>query len=186
MDDSDIVSLFLNRNENAVSEAQKKYGGYCYSIAYNILGNREDADESVNDAFLGAWNSIPPHKPQLLSAFLGRITRNLSLKKCRERSAEKRGGGEAIFTLDELEECIPSKSDVEDEISVKELSKTIDLFLRSLPKEERRVFLLRYWYFYPISEICSHLGCGQSRVKMSLFRTRKKLYEILKKEGVNI
>lgn len=184
MDDSVIVELFFKRSENAVAQTQEKYGKYCHSIAFNILHDEEDANETVNDTYLNAWNSIPPHRPQMLSTFLGKITRNLSLKKWREKTADKRGGGEATLTLDELEECIPDGETIEYELSVKELAQIVDAFLRTLPDNERRVFVRRYWYLDSISDICDQFGFGNSKVKMMLLRTREKLKKQLETEGV--
>ena len=119
MEDNKIIELFWERNEQALEETRKKYEHYCYAIAYNILHNHEDADESVNDTYLGAWNSIPPHRPHPLSTFLGKITRNLSLNKLRNRTTSKRGGGETEVALYELEECIPARNSVEESIEAK-------------------------------------------------------------------
>lgn len=186
MDDNKIVELYWERNEKAIDVTQKKYGGFCYSIAYNILHNKEDSDESVNDTFLGAWNSIPPHRPQQFSAYLGKLTRNISLNKLRQKNADKRGNGEVPLTLDELQECIPSKTSVDDAIQVKELSHIINSFLRTLSQEERMVFVRRYWYFDSVSDIARKFGFGESKVKMMLMRTRQKLLKKLEKGGYNI
>lgn len=184
MDDRQIVELYWNREEQAIKETQMKYGSYCYSIAHHILQNREDAEESVNDTYLGAWKSMPPHRPQYLSAFLGKITRNLSLKKWRERHAAKRGGGEVALTLEELKDCIPAPKTVEDEIEARALAEIIDSFLRDCPAEERQIFLCRYWFFDSVKEIAGEFGCSESKVKMRLLRTREKLRERLEQEGV--
>lgn len=184
MEDKDIVELYWKRDEQAIKETKIMYGRYCHSIAYNILHNNEDAEECVNDTYMGAWNSMPPHKPELLSAFLGRITRNISLKKWRAGTADKRGGGEMALTLDELQECVPASNDVHESIEVKALANIIDTFLRSIPENERRVFICRYWYMDSIADICEQFGFGQSKVKMMLLRTREKLLKELVKEGV--
>ena len=126
MEDGSIVNLYWARSENAISETSKKYGNYCYSIAYNILGNVEDADESVNDTYLDAWNNIPPHRPSILSTFLGKITRRISIDKWRGQTAEKRGSGEIVLVLDELSDCIPSNQSVEHEVEAAELAQLID------------------------------------------------------------
>ncbi len=184
MDDFEIVSKFWERDENAIFQARTKYGLYCRSVACNILRNSEDVDEVLNDTFLGAWNSIPPNKPQKLSTFLGKITRNLSLKKFRQINADKRGAGVVTVSLEELSECISQNKTVEEEISIKELARTIDSFLRTVRDEERRVFLRRYWYFDSIEEISIKFGYSQSKIKTMLFRTREKLKKQLEKEGV--
>lgn len=184
MEDKDIVELYWKRDEQAIKETKNMYGRYCHSIAYNILHNNEDAEECVNDTYMGAWNSMPPHKPELLSSFLGRITRNISLKRWRAGTADKRGGGEIALTVDELQECIPAHSDVQEIIEVKALADIIDTFLRGIGENERRVFICRYWYMDSIADICEQFGFGQSKVKMMLLRTREKLLKELVKEGV--
>ena len=184
MEDDSIVNLYWARSENAISETSKKYGNYCYSIAYNILGNVEDADESVNDTYLNAWNNIPPHRPSILSTFLGKITRRISIDKWRGRTAEKRGGGEIVLVLDELSDCIPSNQSVEHEVEVAELSQLIDNFVMSLPPMERRVFICRYWYLDPIADIAQKFGFSQSKVKMMLHRQRKNLLNRLEREAL--
>ncbi len=186
MEDSDILALYFARDERAIEETHKKYGRYCHTIAYNVFANEADAEETVNDTYLGVWNSIPPHKPRIFSSFLGRITRNLALKKQRANMAEKRGGGEAELVLLELCECVPAKSDVEKELAARELAALIDTFLRGLPETERRVFMRRYWYMDSIDDICRAHGFTEGKVKMLLSRTRKKLYERLMEEGVNL
>ena len=175
MEDDSIVNLYWARSENAISETSKKYGDYCYSIAYGILGNAEDAAESVNDTYLDAWNAIPPHRPTILSTFLGKITRRISIDKWRRRTAEKRGGNEITLALDELDECIPTKRSVEEEVELAELAKVIDRFVMSLPPVQRRVFICRYWYLDSISAISQQFGFSQSKVKMMLHRQRMKL-----------
>lgn len=184
MEDDSIVSLYWARSEKAISETSKKYGNYCYSIAYNILGNVEDADESVNDTYLDAWNNIPPHRPSILSTFLGKITRRISIDKWRGRTAEKRGGGEIVLVLDELSDCIPSDQSVEREVEAAELSQLIDDFVMSLSPIERRVFICRYWYLDPIADIAQRFGFSQSKVKMMLHRQRKKLLNRLEREAL--
>ena len=146
MEDTHIVDLYWARSETAIAETSAKYGSYCYSIAYNILANAEDADESVNDTYLNAWNSMPPHRPAILSTFLGKITRRVSIDKWRGRTAEKRGNGEIMLVLDELFDCVPSSQNVEHEIETAELAKVINDFVMSLPPMDRRVFICRYWY----------------------------------------
>ena len=186
MEDRRIVELYWNRDEAAIAETQRKYGNYCFSIANRILQNPADAQECVNDAWLGAWNAIPPHRPEVLSAFLGKITRRLSLKKYRERTAVKRGGGGIEASLEELEECLPSGQSVDDAIAAAELTAILDAFLETLPAAERRVFLRRYWYFDPIREIAARYGYGESKVKMMLKRTRDALRVRLEKEDIRI
>lgn len=183
MEDTRIVNLYWARSENAIAETSAKYGSYCYSIAYNILANAEDADESVNDTYLDAWNSMPPHRPAILSTFLGKITRRVSIDKWRGRTAEKRGSGEIMLVLDELSDCVPSSQDVEHEIEAAELAKVINDFVMSLPPMDRRVFICRYWYLDPISAISQQFGFSQSKVKMMLYRQRQRLLSHLEREA---
>ena len=182
MEDQLIIALFFQRSEQAIEETDKKYGGYCYSIAYNILTNREDSEESVSDAYLTAWNTIPPRHPSLLSAFLAKITRHISIDRWRRRSAQKRGGGEIILALEELGECAGSPSP-ETELVKKELTRVLNAFLSSLPETERNVFLCRYWYLDSIQTISEVSGFSQSKVTSMLHRLRGKLRKKLSEEG---
>lgn len=184
MEDERIVELFFARSERAISEVSEKYGVYCRRIASNILPSREDAEECINDAYLAIWNAIPPARPQVLRTFLGRITRNLALKKYRFNTAERRGGGEAALALDELAELIPQRESVEDRTMADELSREIGRFVALLGDTERRMFLRRYWYFDSIEIIADSFGFGQSKVKSALRRTRIKLQKYLEKEGL--
>lgn len=183
MDDSKIIELYFSRDESAIVYTQNKYGGYCYKIAHNILSDDEDSKECVNDTYLTAWKSIPPAQPKLLSAFLGKITRNLSLKKYRDKKAKKRGGGNIDLIFDELNDCIPDKNSVLDAVDANELSLIIDSFLRNLPKEERCLFLRRYWYFDSVDTLSKTFELTVGQVKMRLLRIRKKLLLKLEKEG---
>ena len=186
MEDRNIIALYLERNQDAIAETEKKYGRYCYSIAYNILYNVEDAEESVNDALMNAWNSIPPHMPSILSAFMGKLTRYVSLKKWRYARTQKRGGGEIDLVYEELSDCIPGGKSVEEELQEKELAEIIDCFLDELPAAERHIFICRYWYFDDISTISKQFGFSSSKVKSMLYRIRKKLLFRLNEEGVFI
>ena len=186
MEDKLIVELYWQRDESAISESERKYGRYCFSIADGILRNDEDSEECVNDTFLGAWNAMPPHKPEILATFLGKITRRLSLKKWRGKTADKRGGGNTQLSLDELEDCIPSGQSIDEKIEATELTEILNDFLKTLSTDERRVFVRRYWFFDGISEISSKYGFGESKVKMMLKRTRDKLLLRLQKEDVFI
>lgn len=184
MEDLEIVELYWQRNEEAIKETSKKYGNYCYTIANNILYNNEDAQECVNDTYLGAWNAIPPHHPYVLSTFLGKITRRLSLNKWREKKALKRGGDEVTLSFDELEDCIAGNNSVQDEINQNDLVEAINEFLETLKVEERKVFVCRYFYFESIDEIAFRFSFTPSKVKMMLKRTRDKLKDYLVKKGV--
>ena len=183
MDDKGIVRLYFDRNEQAIDETSKKYGKYCFSIANNILSNREDAEESVNDTYLDAWKSIPPHRPNSLALFLGKITRRISIDRYRRKNAHKRGGGELALVLDELYQCIPDETDVEKEFEKRHLALVINNFVKSLPANEQRVFLCRYWYMDSVKSISRRFGYSESKVKSMLHRTRAKLKEEFRKEG---
>lgn len=183
MDDQEIVELYFSRSETAIAQTASKYGGYCYSIAYNILTNQEDAEESVNDTYLAAWNAMPPRRPSILATFLGKITRHLSIDRWRSRSAYKRGGGEMVLALEELGECAGGQT-AEQAYARKELARQINRFLAALPETECSVFLCRYWYLDSIADIAEHFGFSQSKVASMLHRTRGKLREQLEKEGL--
>ena len=183
MDDKTIVELYFLRNEDAITLTEEKYGPYCYSIAYNILSNREDAQESVSDTYMAAWNSIPPRRPSVLSAFLGKLTRHISIDRWRQRTAAKRGGGEVAVALEELSECVAGLQNIELEYERKELMKAYTRYLKELPAAERRVFLSRYWYMESIEAIATKFGFSQSKVKMLLQRTRIKLRLRFEEEG---
>ena len=184
MDDGQIVSLYWARDEAAISESAAKYGSYCRAIAWNILQSDGDADEIVNDTWLGAWNAMPPHRPSVLSTFLGKITRRLSLKRWRHRNAQKRGGGETALALDELMDCIPAGKALDERLEAEDLVRLINAFLASLPEAERQVFVRRYWYMSPIAEICKRYGFSKSKTESMLYRTRKKMLAKLNEEGV--
>lgn len=183
MDDSRIIELYFARDNSAIKETKNKYGKLLYSVSYNILKTREDAEECESDTYLAAWDSIPPQQPQILSAFLSRITRNLSFKKLRTKNAQKRSGDNNALPLDELIATIPDKSDA---ISQMELTEILNAFLRSLPMRERQVFICHYWYCDSIKDISRQFGFTQSKVKMMLSRTRQKLLDHLEKEEVYI
>lgn len=185
MEDEKIIALYWERNETAIKETQKKYGRYCHYIADRILGCHEDAEECVNDIYVRLWESIPPQRPEHFSAFLGKITRNLALNRYKAQTREKRGAGQICAVLDELAECIPdpSSNEITDELVLRD---ALNDFLRALPTETRKVFLRRYWYLSPISEIAADYRMSESKVKMILFRTRNKLKEKLKKDGIEV
>ncbi len=183
MDDSKIIELYFERDNAAIRETKTKYSRLLYSVSYNILNVREDAEECENDTYMAAWDQIPPTKPQILSAFLSRITRNLSFKKLRQQTAQKRGGGNATLPLDELVNSIPDSANA---ISQLELTEILNTFLRELPTRERQVFICHYWYCDSIKDIARQFGFTQSKVKMMLSRTRTRLLAHLKKEEVYI
>ena len=183
MNDLQIVEMYWNRNEQAITVTAEKYGTYCYSVAYGILHNEEDSKESVNDTYMSAWNSMPPHKPNVLKTFLGKITRRLSIDKLKRKNAEKRGG-EIAEVLDELSECISPSGDPIAEMEKETLDKTINAFVKELKDTEQRVFLCRYWYAKPVKEIAKLFGFSESKVKVMLMRTRNKLKARLETEGL--
>lgn len=184
MEDQEIVELYWRRSENAISETAAKYGGYCYSIAYNILKNNEDSEESVSDTYIAAWNAIPPRRPSILSTFLGKITRRIAIDRWRSRNRVKRGGGEIDLALEELEDCIADSQTVEKAFERKQLSSLFNRFLEELPEVERNVFLCRYWYVDSVSDIANHFGFSGSKVTSMLHRTRKKLRAVLEREDL--
>lgn len=184
MKDAEILDLYWERDEQALTETQKAYGSYCYSIAWHILYDREDADECVNDTWLRAWNSIPPARPGKLSLFLGTITRNLSLDRWKGRKAMKRGQGEMTLALDELAECIPDTRSTEDAVETAELERLLNIFVRTLSERDCNIFLRRYWYVEEYQVIAQHYDLKLNTVKTSLFRTRNKLKKYLEKEGI--
>lgn len=183
MDDHDIVRLYWDRDDQAIRATSEKYGHYCKSIAKNILNNDEDAEECDNDTYLSAWNAMPPHWPEQLSAFLGRITRNLSFNKYKHNRAEKRGGGEITLVLEELADCVSDTDDVERIVDDQELAKEINTFVRSLSREKRNIFVRRYWYGDSVSKIAADYGMLPGTVSKKLERTRKQLSAYLAERG---
>lgn len=183
MDDNDIIELFNERNEAALSELSQKHGTFFLRLAEKILLNYEDSKSCVNDAYLKTWESIPPAKPNVLRAFVGRIVKCVAVSMLRRSGAEKRGGGEFTLVLDELEECVSDGSSVEAEFESKALIEAINKFLLTCSEFNRRAFVLRYWYCESVSEIAGELGAPENNVSVSLYRTRLKLKEHLEKEG---
>lgn len=186
MDDAKIVQLYWDRNEQAIHATARKYGNYCTSIARNILGSHEDAEECVSDTYMSAWNSMPPHRPSVLSAFLGKLTRNLSIKRYRYNTADKRGGGQATVVFDEIAELVSDTDSVEQELDRKELVKAIDSFLDSLPADKKNIFVCRYWYFDSISDIANRFGITENNVSVTLSRLRLKLSDYLAEGGFEL
>ena len=186
MEDSKIIELYWQRDNQAITETQTKYSKYLYKIAYNILKNKQDSEECENDTYLAAWNSMPPNKPQWLSAFLGKITRNLSLKKYRASNAKKRGSNRKNLPIDELYNAVAEARIFEKEQTAQELAGVLNDFLGTLQEEPRRVFICRYWYCDSISDIAKEFNFTKSKVKMTLLRTREKLLEYLNKEEIFI
>ena len=183
MKDEAIIELYWARSGAAIDETDRAYGHYCQSIAYGILRIHEDAEETVNDTWLKAWDTIPPERPHYLKGFLGRITRQLSINRLEKETAQKRGAGQYALALEELAECIPDQSRGEDLADLTALRDALNRFLRSLPVESRSVFLRRYWYAQSIVEIAAGYGMSESKVKSMLLRTRNKLRKLLTEEG---
>lgn len=181
-DDQKIIELYINRSEQALSETAGKYGRYCLSIAYGILQSHEDAQECVSDAYLSAWNAIPPRRPADLGTYLGKITRNLSIDRLRTRSREKRGGGEVPLALEELEEVVAGSESPENEAVRKELIAGLNRFLSELTQQERYVFVRRYWYLDSLADIAKNTGFSGSKVASMLYRLRGRLKKQLIKE----
>ena len=184
MEDKQIIELYWNRLENAIEETSRKYGRYCHYIANNILRNKEDSEECVNDSYFKLWNVIPPHKPQSLRAFLGKITRNQALHLWEKNQAKKRKADSVSIVLEELSDCIPGSDNVEQITEHMVLVDALNHFLEELTPEHRNIFMTRYWYFASIKEIASKYDLSESKVKMTLSRLRQKLKEILEKEGI--
>ena len=183
MEDRQIIDMYLQRNQDAVLYTQQKYGKYCYKIAFNILRNFEDSSECENDTYIETWNAIPPHNPNIFSAFLAKITRRLSINKLRNNTAKKRLSNDGVC-FEELSECISDKSEVYDSIEVEELKDIIEKFLKKRSTDERNIFICRYFYADSVTDISKQFGFSQSKVKTTLHRCRKALKEHLIKEGV--
>lgn len=183
MEDNVIVDLYWERDENAIRETENKYSRYLLKIAYNILMDFEDSEESVNDTYLKAWNSIPPHKPRFLSTYLGKITRQVSIDIFRKRKSEKRSGSEYALSLLELEECVTDGKTPEQELELQILADTISSYLYSLSEESRNVFICRYFFMDSIREIAGYQNASESKIKSMLHRARIGLKKYLEKEG---
>lgn len=186
MTDTEIISLFRARNEQALSAVSGKYGGICTGIALNILRNRQEAEECVNDVYLKVWESIPPENPRSLSAYVGKVTRNAAIDRYRMNNSEKRGGGEVPLVLEELEECVSSGSSVEETAEHRDLISKINSFLEELPAERRIAFVMRYCLCEDIKTIAKRLGTSCNKISVNLNRTRKSLAAYLTKEGYEI
>ena len=184
MEDRQIIELYWSRDETAIARTAEKYSGYCGLIARNILQNEQDAEECVNDAWLGAWNSIPPKRPENLPAYLGRLTRSKAIDRWRAIHREKRGGDRVTLAVEELSEVLPAGDDPEQSVLQRELAQTVNRFLAGLPVTERSVFLCRYWYFDDLAAISASFGFSRSKTKSMLHRIRKKLQQFLKEEGL--
>ena len=184
MDDQDIIALYFKRDEDAIPRTAARYGAYCYTVANNILANREDSEECVNDTWRSAWPAIPPASPGRLRLFLARITRNLAGNRLESARAEKRGGGETALVLEELAECVADTRTVETELELRELERSICSFLHSLSERDSSIFLLRYFYVIPVRRIAARYGLSEKHASAVLSRVRRRLAEHLRREGL--
>lgn len=185
MEDETIIGLYWERDEKAIAETSSKYGKLCFHIANNILSSREDSEECVNDTYLGLWNVIPRERPARFSVFVGRITRNLALKRFEYLSAAKRNP-EAVCSFEELGDCVSGRDSVENELENKRIERAIDSFLWQQGEEKRNIFIRRYWYFDSMDSICRQTGYSQSKIKSMLFHMRQKLRAYLESEGIEV
>ncbi len=184
MTDPQIIDLYWSRSEQAIAETDKKYGRYCHYIAYNILSDHSDAEEIVNDTYLKTWNTIPPKRPDPLKGYVGKISNNLALNRYEEKHTAKRGGGQMPLIYEELSECVSGTESDPGEIFT--LQETLNKFLASLPEKTRNIFVRRYWYAAPVSEIAKEFHMTESHITVLMLRTRKKLKEYLIKEGFEL
>lgn len=181
MEDRQIIALFLQRSEAAIEAAEKKYGAFCHSIAWNLLHSQEDAAECVNDTWHGLWNTIPPQRPEKLGPYAARVTRNLAMKRLSRQNAQKRQG--ETVSYDELSQCIPDEQTLERVMEGKELTRLLDAFLDTLEDRDRNLFLRRYWFFDSVRQLARTFGLTESHVKVKLYRMRKALKRYLEQEA---
>ena len=186
MEDEKIVSLYWDRDETAIRETEVKYDRYLTKIAYNILADREDSRESVNDTYLAAWNSIPPHRPGVLSTYLAKLTRRISIDRFRYRTRDKRRESEYAVSLSELGDCVSGGNTTEEIVNVKLLADAIGIFLRLQSEEARNAFIGRYYFLDSVKEVAAYCGMSESKCKTLLHRTRLGLKEYLRKEGFDL
>ena len=183
MEDAQIVSLYWDRDESAIRETETKYGRYLTKIACNILNDVEDSRESVNDTYLAAWDSMPPHRPGILSAYLAKLTRRISIDRFRYRTRDKRMGSEYALSLEELGDCVCGGDTTQEAVNEKLLADAIGIYLRLLPENARTAFVGRYYFLDPLKEVAAYRGMSESKAKSLLYRTRVGLKEYLRKEG---
>lgn len=186
MEDSLIIEYYWQRDHRAVAETAEKYGHYCYTIAINVLKRHEDAEECENDTYMKVWNSIPPNRPVSLRAFLGRLTRNTALNMLRTKRAVNRGGCSCDAAFEEISEVVSGEDITLGEVEKRELVKAIDEFLSELPREKRRIFMMRYWYFESVSEIAARFGKRENTISVMLGRIRNKLRIYLQERGFEL
>ena len=186
MTDEKIVQLYWDRDTSALAETQAKYNRYLTKIAYNILGDMEDSLECANDTYFHAWKSIPPHRPSVLSTYLAKITRRVAIDRVRKKSREKRIPSEYVFSLSELEDCIPSHSKAEQSFEAEELGKLINTYLKTISPEARRLFIGRYFFMDSLKDVARYCGMNEAKAKSMLYRTRCGLKKYLEQEGYYI
>ena len=186
MEDREIIDLYWQRDQQAIHETSGKYGGFLWNIAWNILRSHGDAEECVNDTWLHAWNAMPPQRPSILSAFFGKLARNLSLDRWRRNRAAKRGGSQVELALHELGDCLPAPGGPEQALDEKETGRVISQFLRSQPDLDRALFIRRYWHLESIAALAQSFHLRESQVKSRLFRTRQRLKAALEQEGIAV
>lgn len=184
MEDQQILALYFARDEQAIEQTSAQYGVYCHHIAYGILHSRPDSEECVNDTWLLAWQSIPPTRPTCLQAWLGRVTRNAALDRCRKQGAAKRGGQQIELCLEELSQCIGREDSTQQQLEAREIAASISVFLRKLGPTDRLLFLRRYWYLDSSRDLARRLGMKVGQVDTRLHRIRRRLHSFLEQEGM--
>lgn len=185
MEDTAIIELYWARNQDALTQTDRKYGPMCRTLAFNILSDRQDSEECVNDTWHRAWNTMPPQRPDSLRAYLGRIVRNLSISRLRQRTAQKRGGGLNIM-LSELEDCLPASGSVEDKLETKELAAAISRWLRTREPDDRVLFVRRYWYGEPCHELAREWNLLPNQMAKRMLKLRRSLKQSLEQEGFDV
>lgn len=186
MEDENIIRLYWDRDETAIEETSRKYGRYCFSIANNILFNREDSEECVNDTYVKVWDSIPPKRPSIFSAFIGKITRNISLNRYKLNNAEKRGGSNMDIVLDEIGEIVSGQPGPEEEAVMSDMTAAVNEFLAALPAEKRIMFVRRYWYADDVKSIALRMGTSENNISVSVRRIRNNLRDYLIERGFGL
>ncbi|MBR6987695.1 MAG: sigma-70 family RNA polymerase sigma factor [Clostridiales bacterium] len=186
MEDENIIRLYWDRDETAIEETSKKYGKYCFSIANNILCSREDSEECVNDTYVKVWDSIPPKRPSIFSAFIGKITRNISLNRYKLNNAEKRGGSNMYIVLDEIGEIVSGQPGPEEEAVMSDMTAAVNEFLAALPAEKRIMFVRRYWYADDVKSIALRMGTSENNISVSVRRIRNNLRDYLIERGFGL
>ena len=186
MKDAEIVELYWQRDENAIRQTAEKYEAYLSKIAYNIVSDAEDSRECVNDTYLAAWNSMPEQRPNVLSTYLGKLARQISIDRLRRKTSRKRSASEYALSLSELEDCFADRSTPETALDARLLDAAINAFVRALPEDARRVFIGRYYFFDPVKTVASYCGISEANVKTTLYRTRQKLKKYLVEAGFEL